>query len=80
MESPYQIEAFGMLVIPKDWVFYTPLAGRLRAANNEEALQDLCDIISRVRRSRMARYQAIMGGETTTNMAGLERSLKGVEK
>jgi len=78
--TPYRIEAFGDIVIPKDWVFYTPLAMRLRDANNEEALQDLCNIISRVRRSRSTRYQAIMGNGRTTNYAGKERYLMGVFK
>lgn len=72
--APYRIEPFGELVIPKDWVFYTPLAERLRRANNEEALQDLIDIISRVRRSRSTRYMSIIGKHGwTTNYAGKER-------
>ena len=78
MGAPYTIEPFGDITIPKDWLFYTPLARRLRHANNEEALQDLINIISRIRRSRLSRYQGIMGAGITTNMAGTERSLKGV--
>jgi hypothetical protein len=78
--TPYRIEPFGEVVIPKDWVFYTPLAGRLRAANNEEALCDLVNLISRVRRSRWARYQGIIGKPLTTNLAGVEKSLVGVHE
>lgn len=74
--TPYRIEAFGELVIPSDWVFYTPIAGRLHAANNEEALADLIRLISCVRRSRAIRYQAIMGKGMTTNFAGKERYLR----
>lgn len=71
--TPYRVEPFGELVIPKDWVFYTPLAKRLRDANNEEALQDLVNLISRIRRSRSLRYQHIIGHGLTTNLAGKER-------
>lgn len=77
--KPYRVEPFGELAIPKDWVFYTPLAMRLRRANNEEALQDLCNIISRIRRSRAFRYNGIMGGRETCNMAGVIRRIKGNE-
>ena len=77
MAKPYTIEPFGELVIPKDWLFYTPLAARLRRANNEDALQDLCDLISRVRRSRAARYEEIMGGPLVVNLAGVEKNAWG---
>lgn len=79
MTKPYRVEGFGEVGIPKDWLFYTPLAGRLRAANNEEALGDLVDLISRVRRSRWTRYKAILGDTTIPNLAGKERSLKGIK-
>lgn len=79
MCKPYRVEGFGEVGIPKDWLFYTPLAMRLRRANNEEALQDLVDLISRVRRSRWTRYQGILGGHTMPNLAGKERSLKGIK-
>lgn len=78
--APYRIEGFGTVVIPKDWVFYTPLAERLRRANNEEALLDLCDLISSVRRSRFTRYEGIIGKAITTNLAGVEKSLVGVHE
>lgn len=76
MCQPYKIEPFGELVIPRDWLFYTPLAMRLRQANNEEALQDLCNIISRIRRSQGLRYYGILGGEETCNMSGTPRRVK----
>jgi len=76
----YRVEAFGEIVIPSDWVFYTPIAQRLRDANNEEALQDLVNIISRIRRTRAVRYYAALGDDVTTNLAGRERSTKGVKE
>lgn len=80
MEQPYHIKPFGDLVIPKDWVFYTALPGKLAEAGNEEALADLLGIITRVRRSRGLRYHALLGGNSMPNLAGIERSIKGAGK
>jgi len=74
---PYRVEAFGELVIPKDWVFYTGLPRRLALAGNEDALYDLLTIISRVRRSRGSRYWGILEGKMMPNLAGMERNIKG---
>jgi len=78
--NPYRVEAFGELVIPKDWVFYTALAARLHRANNEEALQDLINIIARIRRTRATRYYAALGDDITTTLAGRERSVRGIKE
>jgi len=75
--KPYRVEPFGGIGIPKDWLFYTPLAGRLRRANNEEAMQDLVDLISRIRRSRLTRYEEALGGPVCVTIAGTERTIKG---
>lgn len=77
MEGPYHLQPFGELVIPKDWVFYTALPERLAQAGNEEALGDLLSIITRVRRSRGARFHALLDGKTMPNLAGIERNMKG---
>lgn len=74
---PYQIAAFGELVIPKDWVFYTELPARLAYARNEEALADLLHIITRIRRSRGMKYHAILGDKMMPNLAGVERRVAG---
>lgn len=77
MKAPYKVEPFGEVGIPSDWRFYTPLAERLRRANNEEAMQDLCDLIARIRRSRLARYEEALGSPVMVTMAGTERLVKG---
>lgn len=80
MEEPYHLQAFGELVIPKDWVFYTALPGRLAKAGNEEALGDLLRIITRVRRSRGMRFHGLLDGRSLPNLAGVERDMKGTGK
>jgi hypothetical protein len=74
-ENPYQIAAFGELVIPKDWVFFTRLPRLLAAAGNEDALADLISIISRIRRTRGERYWGILEGKRMPNLAGMERDI-----
>lgn len=80
MSAPYHVPAFGEVAIPRDWLFYTPLAMRLRRANNEEAMIDLCRIISRIRRNRYERYYGILGGPEMANMAGTVRTMKGTNR
>lgn len=79
MVAPYRPEPFGELVIPADWLFYTPLAARLAAAGNEEALQDLINLVVRVRRSRGTRYYAVLGANEAPNLVGTPRSLRGIK-
>jgi len=80
MAAPYRIEGFGEVVIPSDWLFYTPLARHLRRASNEEAMADLCQLISRIKRTRWERYYGILGGPEMSNMAGLVRQMKGTNR
>ena len=75
--KPYRVEPFGGIGIPTDWVFYTPLAGRLQRANNEEALQDLVDLITRIRRSRLTRYEEALGSNVCVTLGGTEKVIKG---
>ena len=79
-QSPYRVEAFGGLVIPKDCFFYTRLPYLLARAGNEDALQDLMMIVTRVRRCRGTRYWGIVEGKSMPNMAGVEHSMKGVRQ
>jgi hypothetical protein len=75
--TPYPIEAFGDLVIPKDCLFYTQLPYLLASAKNEAALQDLMMIVSRIRRSRGDRYWGILEGKEMPNLGGINRNIKG---
>lgn len=75
-QPPYAVKPFGNLGIPSDWRFYTPLAGRLANAGNEEALQDLVDIIARIRRTTFARYEGVLGAKEMPNMAGRIRNMR----
>jgi hypothetical protein len=74
--TPYSIPAFGELVIPKDCYFYTRLPYLLAQAGNEEALQDLMSIITRVRRSRGDRYYGILEGKQMPNLSGITRNIQ----
>lgn len=76
----YRVEPFGELVIPVDLYFATPLADRLTRAGNEEAMQDLLNLITRIRRTRGTRFHALLGDPITTNLAGVERSLRGLRR
>lgn len=75
-QQPYSVKPFGNIGIPSDWRFYTPLARRLADAGNEDALQDLVDIIARIRRTVVIRYEGILGGQEMVNMAGRKRNMK----
>lgn len=78
--APYHVPTFGEAVIPGDWLFYTPLAARLQRANNEEAMADLCQIISRIKRTRFERYYGILGGPEMANMSGIVRQMRGTNR
>jgi hypothetical protein len=73
--NPYRVEAFGDLVIPKDWRFYTSFPRILAEAQNEAAMADLLSIISRIRRTRGERYYGILEGKKMPNLAGIERDI-----
>jgi len=76
LSNPYTVKAFGNLVIPKDWLFYTSLPYLLAKAGNEDALQDLVDIVTRVRRSRGNRYYGILEGKEMPNLSGITRDIR----